>query len=59
MAVKGLKKKAVTQKKKSGLRFVVDCQAPVADGVIDAAGLVSIRAIYIHSHDDKQYMIIL
>ena len=44
MAVKGLKKKAVAQKKKSGLRFVVDCQLPVADGVIDAAGLVSIRA---------------
>jgi hypothetical protein len=45
MVVKGLKKKSVTQKKKSGLRFVVDCQAPVADGVIDAAGLVSIRAM--------------
>ena len=47
MAIKGLKKKTVTQKKKQGLRFIVDCQAPVNDNVLDAAGLVSIRANHI------------
>jgi hypothetical protein len=40
MVVKGLKKKAVQQQKKIHLHFVVDCAAPVADKVLDVAGLV-------------------
>jgi large subunit ribosomal protein L22e len=39
MVVKGLKKKSTSQQKKIHLRFVVDCAQPVADKVIDAAGL--------------------
>jgi hypothetical protein len=40
MVVKGLKKKTVQQQKKIHLRFVVDCAKPVADKVLDVAGLV-------------------
>ena len=40
MVVKGLKKKAVHQQKKIALHFVVDCAKPVADKVLDVAGLV-------------------
>ncbi len=39
MAIKGLKKKTVAQKKKQALKFTVDCSAPVADNVLDPAGL--------------------
>ena len=52
MAIKGLKKKVVTQQKKQGLKFIVDCQAPVADNVLDAAGLVSIRAYSLMIYND-------
>ena len=58
MAIKGLKKKTVTQKKKQGLRFIVDCQAPVNDNVLDAAGLVSIRANHISQHDDNSFPVL-
>ena len=39
MAITGLKKKSTVQQKKQGLRFIVDCTAPVTDNVLDAAGL--------------------
>ena len=42
MTIKGLKKKAVASKKRQTLKFTVDCAIPVADNVIDPAGLVSV-----------------
>jgi hypothetical protein len=41
MPIKGLKKKTAVTKKRQTLKFTVDCSVPVADNVLDAAGLVS------------------
>ncbi len=45
MTIKGLKKKTVATKKRQTLKFTVDCAIPVADNVIDAAGLVSVAPV--------------
>ena len=42
MAIKGISKKTVKVAKKQSVRFTVDCSIPVADNVLDAAGLVSL-----------------
>ena len=43
MTIKGLKKKTAVAKKRQTLKFTVDCSIPVADNVLDAAGLVSVN----------------
>ena len=44
MTIKGLKKKTVVSKKRQTLKFTVDCAIPVADNILDAAGLVSVNS---------------
>ncbi|CAD7941347.1 unnamed protein product [Amoebophrya sp. A120] len=39
MTIKGLKKKSVAKGKKVNVAFVVDCQQPVDDNIMDPAGL--------------------
>ena len=39
MVIKGLTKKSTSVQKKAALRFVVDCAAPVRDGVMAASNL--------------------
>merc|ERR1740129_2572985 len=39
MTIKGLKKKAAVKGKKTVVTFVVDCQQPVDDNIMDAARL--------------------
>jgi len=39
MVIKGLKKKTVQKAKKVTVKFIVDCQHPVDDNVLDPAGL--------------------
>ena len=43
MTITGLKKKTAVAKKRQTQKFTVDCAIPVADNVLDAAGLVSIH----------------
>merc|ERR1719379_506812 len=39
MVIKGLKKKTVSKAKKVQVTFVVECQQPVEDNIMDPAGL--------------------
>eukprot|EP00392_Amoebophrya_sp_AT5.2_P009975 g10006.t1 len=39
MTIKGMKKKTATKGKKSVVTFLVDCQQPVDDNILDPSGL--------------------